>query len=108
MKIIRIKEVRMKSIIDVCCGSKMFWYNRNHPEAVYMDIRQLEDTLCDGRKLIVKPDIVGDFKDIPYPDNTFKLAVFDPPHLINGGDKSWLVKKWVRGIRCGIDLKQVN
>lgn len=72
----------------------MFWYNRNHPDAVYMDIRQLEDTLCDGRKLVIKPDIIGDFKDIPFSDNTFKLAVFDPPHLISAGDNSWLAKKY--------------
>jgi 23S rRNA G2069 N7-methylase RlmK/C1962 C5-methylase RlmI len=100
----------MKTIIDVCCGSKMFWFNRNHPEAVYMDIRELEDTLCDGRKLIIKPDIIGDFKDIPYPDNTFKLAVFDPPHLIRAGEKSWLAKKygilpedWQSEIKQGFD-----
>ena len=100
----------MKTIIDVCCGSKMFWYNRNHPDAVYMDIRQFEDTLCDGRKLIIKPDIVGDFKDIPFPDNTFKLAVFDPPHLIRVGDTAWMAKKygklpsdWPQEIRQGFN-----
>jgi 23S rRNA G2069 N7-methylase RlmK/C1962 C5-methylase RlmI len=54
----------------------------------------LEDTLCDGRKLIIKPDIVGDFRNIPFPDNTFKLAVFDPPHLVKTGDKSWVAKKY--------------
>lgn len=84
----------MKTIIDVCCGSKMFWFNRNHPEAVYMDIRELEETLCDGRKLIIKPDIIGDFKNIPFSNNTFKLAVFDPPHLKSAGENSWLVKKY--------------
>lgn len=100
----------MKTIIDVCCGSKMFWFNRDHPETVYMDIRELEDTLCDGRKLIIKPDIIGDFKDIPYPDNTFKLAVFDPPHLVKLGESSWLAKKygklpddWQREIKQGFD-----
>lgn len=75
-----------------------------------MDIRELEDTLCDGRKLIVKPDIIGDFKDIPFPDNTFKLAVFDPPHLVRAGEKSWLAKKygilpqdWKNEIKQGFD-----
>jgi 23S rRNA G2069 N7-methylase RlmK/C1962 C5-methylase RlmI len=100
----------MKTIIDVCCGSKMFWFSKNHPQAVYMDIRELEDTLCDGRKLIIKPDIIGDFKDIPFPDNTFKLAVFDPPHLVKAGEKSWLAKKygilpqdWKNEIKQGFD-----
>ena len=100
----------MKTIIDVCCGSKMFWFNRNHPEAVYMDIRELEDTLCDGRKLFIKPDVIGDFRDIPYPDNTFKLAVFDPPHLVKLGKNSWMAKKygvlnetWPADIKKGFD-----
>jgi ubiquinone/menaquinone biosynthesis C-methylase UbiE len=82
------------TVIDVCCGSKMFWFNKNNPNAVFMDIREFEDTLCDGRKLIVKPDVVGDFKNIPFPDNTFKLAVFDPPHLVKLGENSWMAKKY--------------
>ena len=81
-------------IIDVCCGSKMFWFDKDNPDAVFMDIRELEDTLCDGRKLYIKPDIIGDFRDIPFADNTFKLAVFDPPHLLKVGEKSWLAKKY--------------
>lgn len=74
----------------------MFWYNRKHPDVTYMDIRELEDTLCDGRKLEVKPDIIGDFTDIPFPDSNFDLIVFDPPHLIQGGESSWIVKKYGR------------
>ena len=100
----------MKPIIDVCCGSKMFWFNKNHPDVIFMDNRELEDTLCDGRKLVIKPDIVGDFTNIPFPDSTFKLAVFDPPHLEKVGDNSWLAKKygklkpgWKEEIRKGFD-----
>jgi ubiquinone/menaquinone biosynthesis C-methylase UbiE len=84
----------MKSIIDVCCGSKMFWFDRENENTVFMDIREFEGTLCDGRKLVIKPDIVGDFRNIPFPDNTFKLAVFDPPHLIRVGESSWMAKKY--------------
>jgi ubiquinone/menaquinone biosynthesis C-methylase UbiE len=100
----------VKPIIDVCCGSKMFWFNKNHPDVIFMDNRELEDTLCDGRKLVIKPDIVGDFTNIPFPDSTFKLAVFDPPHLEKAGDNSWLAKKygklkpgWKDEIRKGFD-----
>lgn len=100
----------MKTIIDVACGAKMFWYKKDHPQTVYMDIRELEDTLCDGRKLIIKPDIIGDFKNIPFPDNTFKLAVFDPPHLIKLGNRSWMAQKygilpenWQQEIKQGFD-----
>lgn len=100
----------MKPIIDVCCGSRMFWFDRNNKNTVFMDIRELEDTLCDGRKLIVKPDVIGDFRNIPYAENTFKLAVFDPPHLKNLGETSWMAKKygklkstWKEDISKGFD-----
>lgn len=59
-----------------------------------MDCRELEDTLCDGRKLEVKPDIIADFRNIPFDDNTFSMVVFDPPHLLKVGENSWLAKKY--------------
>lgn len=100
----------MKRILDVCCGSKMFWFQKDREDTVYMDIRELEDTLCDGRKLEIKPDIIGDFRNIPFSDNSFKLVVFDPPHLAKAGTKSWIVKKygklndnWKEDIKKGFD-----
>ena len=83
-----------KPILDACCGSRMFWFNKKHDKVVYMDNRELEDTLCDGRKLEVNPDVIADFRDIPYPNKTFKLVVFDPPHLVKVGENSWLAKKY--------------
>ena len=83
-----------KKILDSCCGAKMFWFNKNNPKVVFMDNRQLEDTLCDGRSFVVNPDIVADFRDMPFPDGSFKLVVFDPPHLIHAGKDSWLAKKY--------------
>jgi SAM-dependent methyltransferase len=47
-------------------------------------------------KCIVSPDVVCDFTDLPFEDNTFNLVVFDPPHLKNGGDNAWLIKKYGR------------
>jgi len=73
----------------------MFWFQKNRPDTVYMDIRKVEETLCDGRKLIIEPDIIGDFRDIPFPDDTFYLVVFDPPHLKYAGETSWLAKSTV-------------
>jgi len=84
----------MSKIIDVCCGSRMFWFDKENPNTIFMDYRELETDLCDGRKLIIKPDLVGDFRKIPFTDESFQLAVFDPPHLINVGEKSWLAKKY--------------
>jgi hypothetical protein len=84
----------VKTILDACCGSRMFWFDKQNKNTVFMDYREIEDTLCDGRKLEVKPDIVADFRNIPFPDNSFKLVVFDPPHLLKVGENSWLAKKY--------------
>lgn len=75
-----------------------------------MDCRELEDTLCDGRKLEIKPDIIADFRNIPFNDNTFSMVVFDPPHLLKVGENSWLTKKygklsdtWPQDLKQGFD-----
>ncbi len=77
-----------KPILDVCCGGKMFYFDKNDPRVLFMDIREVEHTLCDGRKFEVAPDVVADFTRIPYNDNTFRMVVFDPPHLLYNTGKS--------------------
>lgn len=84
----------MKQILDACCGSRMFWFDKKNPNVLFVDNRELETTLCDGRALVIKPDEKVDFTDMPYKDNTFKMVVFDPPHLIHAGEKSWLGLKY--------------
>lgn len=84
----------MQRTLDACCGSRMFWFDKQNDDVLYMDNRQLSDTLCDGRKLEVTPDLVADFRNIPFNDNAFYLVVFDPPHLLQAGENSWLAKKY--------------
>lgn len=86
--------MKNKLILDACCGSKMMWFEKNHPSVLFADIRSEEHTLCDGRKLVINPDVKMDFRSIPYPDNTFKLVVFDPPHLKRAGKNGWMAKKY--------------
>ena len=74
-------------ILDACCGSKMFWFDKENQEVTFMDNRELDTTLSDGRKLIVAPDILADFREMPFEDNSFYLVVFDPPHLKLAGIK---------------------
>ena len=83
-----------KRILDICCGSRMFWFNKQHPDVTYNDNRQLSDTLCNGRKLEINPDMVADFRSLPFDDESYHMVVFDPPHLIKAGDNSWLAKKY--------------
>lgn len=84
----------MQPILDACCGSRMFWFDKQNQDVIFMDNRELSDILCDGRKLEVDPDVIGDFRNIPFDDNSFYLVVFDPPHLLKVGETSWLAKKY--------------
>ena len=82
-----------KPILDACCGGKMFYFNKEDDRVLFQDIRDFNTTLCDGRAFSVHPDVVADFTDMPYPDESFTMVVFDPPHLKYSGDKKQL-KGW--------------
>lgn len=86
--------IKNKTILDACCGSRMFWFDKKNPNVLFADIRRETTTLCDGRKLEVNPDIICDFKKMPFPDNFFQMVVFDPPHLKDLGKDSWMAKKY--------------
>lgn len=77
-----------KTILDVACGGKMFYFDKQDPRVLFMDIRKVKTKLCDGRDFEVNPDIVADFTQIPMPDNSFNMVVFDPPHLLRNTGKS--------------------
>lgn len=91
-------------VLDPCCGTRMMWFDRAHPDAVFGDERCETRTVTDRshgradgtRTLAITPDIVLDFRALPYPDETFALVAFDPPHLVRAGDQSWLAAKYGR------------
>ena len=70
-----------KMILDACCGSRMFWFDKTHPNVLFQDIRDAEYILCDGRKLEVHPDVVADFTAMPYPDRSFNLHIWTIPMM---------------------------
>lgn len=74
-------------ILDACCGSKMFWFDKENPDVTFMDIRQ-ENKIVYDKKIAVNPDVIGDFRNMPFADETFHLVVFDPPHLRWAGENS--------------------
>lgn len=92
----------MTAILDPCCGSRMMWFDRKNPEVVFGDNRSETMTVpdrshgkVDGKRTIhVHPDLQMDFRALPFPDCTFKLVAFDPPHLIRAGGKSWMAAKY--------------
>lgn len=83
-------------ILDVACGSKMFWFDKYNRDVIFGDLRKENHTLCDGRSLVIRPDIQMDFTALPFASNQFTMVVFDPPHLVNVGPNSWMFKKYGR------------
>jgi hypothetical protein len=60
-------------ILDMSAGNRAIWFRKDHPLAVFIDVREK-----------VKPTFVMDSTKMKFADNHFDLVVFDPPHLNTG------------------------
>lgn len=97
-----MSDIPMKRayILDACCGPRSMWFEKRHTGTVYSDTRRVEEVVWqrgeDSRKLIVNPDIIADFRELPFADGEFRLVVFDPPHLVRpaGHAPGWLGKRY--------------
>ena len=88
-------DLKNKFILDACCGGRHMWFDKQHPNALYIDNRVAEKGHISIRiNHEVKPDIVMDFRDLSFTDESFKLIVFDPPHLSTLTETSILRKKY--------------
>ena len=86
---------KKKVILDACCSVKAMWYNKNHSNTVYIDIRkEPSGFLKYGRKEELNPDYIMDFRQMSFSDKKFKLVVFEPPHLWSLGMNSLFRKKF--------------
>lgn len=95
------------TVLDACCGGRAFWFDKADKRALFVDNRTVETTLCDGRRFVVAPDMIADFRELPFPDASFPLVVFDPPHLRQAGTDSWLrVKYGILGLDWRDDLRR--
>ncbi len=84
----------MKPILDPCCGSRKFYFQKDAPFVLYGDLRDESYVQCDGRILEVHPDQQMDVTQLPFPDDSFALVVFDPPHLKWAGAKSYMAQSY--------------
>lgn len=90
-----LPEADEKFILDACCSVKAMWYDKNNPNVIYQDIRKEESGFMGyGRKEGIFPDIIMDYRQMAYKDKTFKLVVFEPPHLSQLGKTSLFRKKF--------------
>lgn len=87
-------------VLDACCGSRMFWFDKRDPRGLFVDKRRESHTLPDisskggSRELVVNPDLQCDFTALPFPDASFALVVFDPPHFERNGSSGWVGLKY--------------
>lgn len=81
-------------VLDVTAASRMMWFDRDDDRALFLDHRKETTELCDGRDLTIDPDVVADFRDLPFNDESFYHVVFDPPHLERLGKDSWTRAKY--------------
>jgi hypothetical protein len=79
----------------------MMWFNKADERAIFGDKRRETIVVTDRshhadgtRALRIEPDVLIDFRALPFPDGMFKLVAFDPPHLVRAGPKSWLAAKY--------------
>ena len=78
------------------------WFDKADSRAVFGDRRCEEITVTDrskgnasGQRVIrIEPDTLMDFRALPFPDASFRLVAFDPPHLVSAGPRSWLAAKY--------------
>ncbi|WP_311754706.1 SAM-dependent methyltransferase [Proteus terrae] len=89
----------MKPILDICYGSRMFYFDQQDNRILFNNIRSEEHILCNGRIFKITPDIISDFKNLPFSDNSFYQVLFDSSHLIRAGKNSWMFKKYGSLIR---------
>jgi ubiquinone/menaquinone biosynthesis C-methylase UbiE len=91
-----MKNNKNKFVLDVCCGSRMFWFDKKDSRALYVDNRiMLPKKQTNGATIEVRPDVVMDFRYLNIPNNSFSLVVFDPPHIIKrGGKNSYMAEKY--------------
>lgn len=84
-----------KLILDACCGGRMFWFDKQHPDTLYIDIEPRPKGIVKERpEFHVSPDVVMDFRSLDFPDKKFKLIVWDPPHLHSLTKTSMMRKKY--------------
>ena len=87
----------MRPVLDPCSGSRMMWFDKSDQRCLFGDTRDESHCLKDRhyqRHLEIHPDVRLDFRRLPFADNSFKVVVFDPPHLVRAGKKSWLALKY--------------
>ena len=84
-----------KTIFDPASSMRSFYFDKNDDRVLFGDIRADEThLLTNGQTITIKPDVVVDFRNLQFADEQFDVVIFDPPHMLNLSEKSWMRKKY--------------
>jgi SAM-dependent methyltransferase len=77
----------------------MMWFDREDARALFVDRRcevverSVKATEKRFMPISVNPDVQADFTSLPFPDDSFSLVVFDPPHGFFG-ERSFMAREY--------------
>lgn len=80
-------QIVFPEVLDACCGPRMMWFDKGDPRALFIDKRSevwFDPGTNHGlprQPVVISPDMIADFRAMPFPDESFGLVVFDPPHM---------------------------
>lgn len=74
---------KQKMILDPACGGRMFYFNKNDDRVLFCDIRNETYDFGEYGEFKVGPDMQIDFTNMPFDNESFKMIIFDPPHLLH-------------------------
>ena len=102
---------QLPPVLDPASGGRMMYFDRKSPAVLFGDQRRETLTVTDRshgnasgtRTIHIHPDMLMDFRALPFPDKAFKLVVFDPPHMVRAGNRSWLAAKYGKLSGCWRD-----
>lgn len=82
-------------VLDPACGGRQFYFDKADDRVLFGDVRVLDEvTFTNGQRYAVQPDQLMDFRALDFPDESFSVIVFDPPHSTRAGSTGWLGVKY--------------
>ena len=86
-------------VVDVTCNKRRMWKGLNTEGVIFCDVDES-----------VKPDVVCDFRKLPFADGEVSVIVFDPPHLPSAAGTDASLKHFVSnyGLKRTLDGDNIN
>jgi SAM-dependent methyltransferase len=92
---------RLPPVLDACCGPRMCWFDPRDGRALFVDRRREVHHVDIGtpgtvgrRPIVVDPDVLADFRRLPFADDEFALVLFDPPHIERAEARGLFTRKY--------------